>query len=453
MQLCWADNVIRHTNKKVLIVTPLAVCHQTEREAKKFGIEAKVSRNGTVHPRITITNYEQLHRFSQEDFIGGVADESGAIKAFNGKRRKQVIRFFSKLSYRLLCTATPSPNDFIELGTQSECLGIMTQSDMLGYFFREAKYMRHTVFRDGDFWNYCKWHFKPHSEQPFWRWVSSWARALKRPSDIGFDDGEFLLPVLTYGQHIVETRYIPPGELFPRPANTIHEQQAERHITVNERCERVAELIDGKPYGIAWCHLNEEGIRLAKIIPGAVEVAGRHSDDEKADRLNDFALGNIRVLVSKPKIAAWGMNYQICAYMTHFPTYSFEQFYQTIRRCWRFGQQNPVHVDIVSSPGESHVIEGLDKKVEQEERMFAALVKYMMDAQAMFGEDRHIKPLELPGWIGEREYRESGSTSPWPDFDPIWCQGDDDSKKCRNGRAMGLPAGHDQKLRLPEWVK
>ena len=177
MLLVWADNVIRFTNKKVIVIAPLGVTHQTEREAKKFGIEAKVSRDGTIHPHITITNYESLHKFNPEDFIGAVADESAAIKSFNGRRRKQVIRFFNKLPYRLLCTAAPSPNDFIELGCQSECLGVMTQSDMLGFFFRESKYMRHTIFKEGDFWNDTKWTFKPHSEQPFWRWVSSWARA------------------------------------------------------------------------------------------------------------------------------------------------------------------------------------------------------------------------------------------------------------------------------------
>ena len=399
MQLVWADNVVRKTGKKVLIITPLAVCHQTEREARKFGIEAKVSRDGTIHPHITITNYERLHYFKQEDFIGAVADESGAIKAFNGKRRRQVIRFFSKLPYRLLCTATPSPNDFIELGTQSECLGIMTQSDMLGYFFREAKYMRHTVFREGDFWNATQYYFKPHSEQPFWRWVSSWGRSIRSPSDMGFDDDGFILPSLEYRQHIVENTYKPPGELFARPAVTLKEQADERKMTTRERAEKIRELVDSDKTAIVWCHLNEEGIELARIIPDAVEVAGRHDDEYKEAKLNDFALGNIRVLVSKPKIACWGMNYQNCGHMTFFPTYSFEQFYQGVRRCWRFGRTEPVIVDIVSSPGECHVIEGLDQKMKQAERMFVSLIKHMKDSQAMYGKDGHSKDLVLPEWL------------------------------------------------------
>ena len=475
--LVWADNVARHTNKPVLVLSPLGVAAQTEREAKKFGIAAKVSRDGTIHKPITITNYEQLHRFLSEDFGGGVCDESSCIKAFDGKRRKQIIRFFSKLPYRLLCSATPSPNDFIELGTQSECLGVMTQSDMLGFFFREAKYMRHTVFRDGDFWNYCKWFFKPHSEQPFWKWVSSWCIALQKPSDLGFSDEGFILPPLTYGQHIVETRYIPPGELFPRPANTIHEQQAERQLTIIERCEKVAELIDGHDYAIAWCFLNPEGERLTKIIPGAIEVAGRHSDEHKEDVLNDFAQGNIPVLVTKPKIACWGLNLQICGYMTCFPTYSHEMFHQLVCRCHRYGRVGPVHVDLVSSPGEAHVIQGLDRKVEQEDRMFAALVRYANDAQAMYGDDRHTRELELPEWLNESlepekkpvmrddfdvEVTDESSTSHCMTSRPLHDDIDTPSPNdihdgvptgsCRNGKVQEPQPRHQKALEIPSWL-
>jgi hypothetical protein len=399
MQLVWADNIVRQTGKPVIVITPLAVSYQTEREAYKFGIDAKVSRDGSFPAPIVITNYERLHYFDSKDFIGVVCDESSAIKSFNGKRRKQVVRFCGKLPYRLLCSATPSPNDFIELGTQSECLGIMTQSDMLGYFFREAKYMRHALFKEGDFWNDVKWSFKPHSEQPFWRWVSSWARALRLPSDMGFEDDGFILPPLQIDHHIVENKYIPPGELFARPANTLKEQADERKATTKDRAEKVRELVTGDSTAIVWCHLNEEGIELARVIPDAIEVAGRHSDDYKEERLNEFALGNIRVLVSKPKIACWGMNYQNCSHMTFFPTFSFEGFHQGIGRCYRFGQKNRVRVDVVSSPGESHVIEGLSTKREQAERMFGSLVKYMNDAMAMQGEDGHTQELILPPWI------------------------------------------------------
>ncbi len=399
MQLVWADNIVRHTGKPAIIVTPLAVCYQTEREARKFGIEAKVSRDGTVHRPITITNVERLHYFNPDDFGGMALDESAMIKAFGGKRRKQVVRFFSKLPYRLLCSGMPSPNDFIEMGCQSEALGIMTQSDMLGYFFRETQYMRHTVFREGDFWNTTKWYFKAHSEQPFWRWIASWARAIRLPSDLGYPDDGFILPPLEMVQHLVECKYIPPGELFPREAVALQEQAAERALTIKERCARVAELVaDDKP-AIIWCDLNPEGVELARIIPGAVEVAGRHSDDHKEKSLRDFELGLFRVLITKGKVASWGLNFQHCSHMTFFPTHSYEMFSQGIARCHRFGQKERVLVDVVSSPGEAHVIEGLDVKIKQADRMFAALCKYMGDSLAMYETDKHLKPLEIPAWL------------------------------------------------------
>ncbi len=398
MQLVWAANVHQHTNRPVLIIAPLAVAHQTQREAEKFGIDARVSRDGTIHP-LTITNYERLHYFNNSDFVGAVADESSAIKSFDGKRRKQVVRFFSKLQYRLLCTATPSPNDFIELGTQSECLGIMTQSDMLGFFFRETENMRHTIFKNDDFWNRCKWWFKPHSEQPFWKWVASWARALQSPADLGFDGSAFELPPLHIHKHVTDVPYIPKGELFPRPAIYLHEQREERHRTLHERCEKVAEVLTNSEPGIAWCHFTEESELLAKLIPDCVEVAGKHSDEYKEKALNDFALGNVRVLVSKPKIACWGMNYQHCGNMTLFPSFSWEQFKQAIARCWRYGRVGPVNVHVVSALGEADVIDGLKRKQKQSEVMFAALVKHMNEAISMLSEDGHDKPIQIPEWL------------------------------------------------------
>lgn len=402
MSLAWAENVCRQSGKPVLIITPLAVAAQLEREGVKFGIDAKVSRDGTVH-RITITNYERLHYFNNADFAGAVADESSAIKAFDGRRRKQVVRFFSKVPYRLLCTATPSPNDFIELGTQSECLGIMTQSDMLGFFFRETENMRHTVFREDDFWSKLKYWFKPHSEQPFWRWVCSWARAIRSPSDLGFDGGQFVLPPLIYEKHITDIPYIPKGELFARPAVWLHEQREERHRTLEPRCEKVAELLKHDRPAIAWCHFNEESELLAKLIPDSVEVAGKHSDEFKEQALNDFAKGNIRVLVSKPKIACWGMNYQHCGDMTIFPSFSFEQFYQAVRRCWRFGRVGPVTVRVVSATGESDVVDGLKRKQLQSDAMFQSLVRHMSQATEMHSNDGHTKKVIHPKWLKTQE--------------------------------------------------
>jgi hypothetical protein len=399
MALVWAENVIRKTGGAVLIVTPLAVAAQFVREGEKFGIEVTHSRDGKHHGGIVVTNYERLHYFDPADFIAAVGDESQAIKAFDGKRRKQVVRFFSKLPYRLLTTATPAPNDYIELGTASECLGIMTQSDMLGYFFRETKDMRHTVFKEGDFWNQCKYTFKPHSEIPFWKWIVGWARGCQKPSDLGFDDAKFILPPLHYKTHLVDVPWTPPGELFPRPAISLVEQRDERKRTIPERCEVVRELVSHDRPVIVWCHYNEEGDYLEKIIPDCVQVAGKDTLDDKEARLTDFAAGNIRVLVTKGKIGCWGLNLQHCGDMTFFPTFSFEQVYQGVRRCWRFGRQGPVNVDIVTAPGESRVMEGLERKQQKAQTMFAALVRHMNEAVSLNSIDRHNQSLQLPAWL------------------------------------------------------
>ena len=398
-QLVWAENVVRHTNKPVMIITPLAVSQQTAREAAKFGIEAKVSRDGKYDSKIVITNYERLHYFDSSEFIGAVCDEASAIKAFDGRRRKEVTRFLSKMPYRLLATATPSPNDFIELGTESECLGVMTQSDMLGFFFKESKNMRHTVFKEGDFWNHTKYTFKPHSAEPFWKWVVGWARGIRLPSDLGFDDADFMLPPLNYIDHIVDIPFIPPGELFPRPAISLREQKEERMNTVVERCERVAELVNHDRPAIAWCHFNQEGEELERVIPGSVQVSGKDSIDLKEERLEAFAAGQIRVLVTKPKIGCWGLNLQHCGDMTFFPTHSYEGFYQGIRRCYRFGREGPVNVNIVSSPGEAKVIDGLKKKQANAEMMFARLVEHMNSAIVMNSVDKHNKSITVPSWL------------------------------------------------------
>jgi hypothetical protein len=405
MALVWAENVARKTGKPVLIITPLAVAGQFVREGEKFGIEVHHSRDGT-YPKtahIIVTNYERLHYFDPEPFGGAVGDEAQAIKAFDGKRRKQVVRFFAKLAYRLLTTATPAPNDYIELGTASECLGIMTQSDMLGYFFRETKDMRHTVFKEGDFWNQCKYTFKPHSEIPFWKWIVGWARGCQKPSDLGFDDAKFILPPLNYNTHLVDAPWIPPGELFPRPAISLVEQREERKRTIPERCHRVLELVSHDRPAIVWCHYNEEGDYLEKIIPGCVQVSGRDSLEAKEQKLTDFAFGNIRVMVTKGKIGCWGLNLQHCGDMTFFPTFSFEQVYQGVRRCWRFGRKGPVNVDTVTSPGESRVMEGQERKMAKATHMFAAVIRHMNEAVSLNSIDRHKQAIQLPSWLNTQE--------------------------------------------------
>jgi hypothetical protein len=399
MALTWAYNVFRKTGKPVLIVTPLAVAGQFVREGEKFGIDVEHSRDGKFSGPIVTCNYERLHYFDPVDFGGAVLDEAQGIRQFDGKRRKQIVRFFSKFRYRLLDTATPLCNDYIELGTESECLGVMPQSDMLGFFFRETKDMRHTVFKEGDFWNQCKYIFKPHSEKPFWKWVVSWARGIEKPSDLGFDDTRFILPPIHYETHVVDVPWIPPGELFPRPAVTLIEQKEERLRTNRERCERVKELLAHDRPSIVWCHYNEEGDYLEKILPDCVQVAGRHSLDEKEDRLWRFLNGDSKTLVTKAKIAGLGLNMQHCGDVVTFPTFSFHDYHQSIRRCWRFGRKGPVNVHIVTAPGESRVMDRLTLKQDKAGHMFRELVCHMNEAVAMDSHDRHKLPAQVPAWM------------------------------------------------------
>jgi len=400
MELVWAENVVRHTRRPVLILTPLAVTTQMQREAQKFGIPAEVSRDGIAHSAITITNYERLHLFSANDFAGVVCDESSILKSFTGARRGEITVFMRKVPYRLLATATAAPNDYIELGTSSEALGYLGHMDMLNRFFKNDLNNSAQGRMRGEV---IKWRLKGHAEQPFWRWVCSWARALRKPSDIGFDDERFLLPPLVEREHLVEAGSIPEGMLFALPAAGLKEQREERRRTIQERCERVASLVNGtgKP-ALVWCHLNEEGDLLERLIPDAVQVAGKDSDDVKESRLMDFADGRARVLVTKPKIGAWGLNFQHCAHVTFFPSHSFEQYYQGVRRSWRFGQTQPVTVDIVTTEGERGVLRNLQRKAAQADKMFSSLVAEMNAALAIAKAARFNVQEEIPAWLSTR---------------------------------------------------
>ncbi len=400
MEFVWAENVIRKTNRPVLILTPLAVGHQmVDTEAPKFGIECHLSRDGSVRSGINIANYERLHHFDPDEFAGVVCDEASAIKAFDGKRRKAVTRFLSKMEYRLLGTATAAPNDFIELGTASEALGVMTQSDMLSTFFVSSDKKRHSLFKEGDFWNRAKYFFRPYAEQPFWRWVCSWARACRNPQDLGFDGSRFILPPLIMNQHIVETKFRFPGELFVRIAKTLAEQKHERKRSMRERCEKVAELVEHDQPSVIWCQYNEEGDLLEEMIPGAKQVAGRHSDDEKEETIIGFTRGHFKKLITKPKINAWGMNWQHCGHHTFFPSHSYEQFYQAVRRSLRFGRKDPVRVDIIATEGEAGVTANLQKKQNKADQMFSAMIAEMNHSMAVELADKHVNKLELPSWL------------------------------------------------------
>lgn len=397
MELVWAENVVRHTNGRVLICTALAVASQMLREAEKFGIPVTLSRDGALAPGILITNYEQLHRFQPADFVGMVCDESSILKSFDGARKTEITAFMRHLRYRLLATATAAPNDYIELGTSSEALGYLGHMDMLNRFFKNDMNNSSTGQYRGQT---AKFRLKGHAELPFWRWVCSWARAVRRPSDLGFDDARMILPPLIEQEHVVAANQLAEGMLFALPAHGLKEQREERQRTIAERCAAVAALVNptGQP-ALVWCHLNEESKRLAKLIPDAVEVSGSDSDTVKESRLTAFAEGRARVLVTKPSLGAWGLNFQHCNHVTFFPSHSFEQYYQGVRRCWRFGQRRPVTVDVVTTEGEMGVLRNLQRKAGQADQMFSRLVSEMNAAMHIERGVTHPTPTEVPEWL------------------------------------------------------
>lgn len=401
MELTWAENVAQRTGQPVLLLTPLAVAPQVVEEADKFGIEAARSLRGERPARVVVTNYERLHLFDPEDFGGVVCDESSILKSFDGVTKARVTEFMRTRPYRLLATATAAPNDFTELGTSSEALGGLGYMDMFARFFtNSAKNGPHGYRGVGRSQRLQEVRFKGHAEKPFWRWVASWARALRRPSDLGFDDSGFVLPEPLYREHVVKARTVRPGLLFDLPAIGLREEREERRRTIAERCEMVAELVadTGRP-AVAWCHLNDEGDHIASLIPGAEQVSGKDSDEAKEEKFLAFSHGQIRVLVTKPTIGAWGLNWQHCDHLTFFPSHSYEQYYQAVRRCWRFGQKNRVTVDIVATEGEIEAQKNLKRKADQADRMFSSLVEHMRDEQRLARSVEYDVEVRLPSWL------------------------------------------------------
>ncbi len=307
-----------------------------------------------------------------------------------------------KMPYRLLATATAAPNDFIELGTSSEALGYLGYMDMLNRFFKNdqnnSSTKRGWALQGGNL-SGPKWRLKGHAELPFWRWVCSWARAIRKPSDLGFDDGRFILPPLIEREHLVDSEGV-GGYLFNMPAITLHEQRREQRQTLEERCAKVAELVNhtGEP-ALVWCHLNDEGDLLENLIPDAVQVAGSDKDSTKEERFLAFSDGHARVLITKPKIGAWGLNFQHCNHILFFPSHSFEQYYQGVRRCWRFGQERPVTVDIVTTEGGQNVLANLQRKAKQADAMFSNLVEEMNHAISLNRANLYTNSIEVPSWL------------------------------------------------------
>lgn len=396
MQLAWADEVVKRTNKPVLLLTPLAVGPQTLHEAEKFGVQAARSRDGKVSgAKVWITNYQQLGKFDSRQFAGVVCDESSAIKDFKSATKGAVVEFMRSIPYRLLCTATAAPNDYWELGTSSEALGYLGFRDMVTTFFKQELAARGTLG-----WGATKYRFRGHAEKPFWTWVCSWAKCIRRPSDIGYDDSGFALPPLIENEYVVSAAKLRNGMLFTLPAGDLREQREERRNSIDERvamaCERVAEH-DGP--SVVWCELNAEGDALERAIPDAEQVSGAMSDDEKEELLDAFSRGELTRLITKPKIGCWGLNWQHCCNVVTFPSHSFEQYYQSVRRCWRFGQLKPVRVSLIVSEGEEGVLRSIRRKTHQAERMFENLREHMNDPQALIKDDRFINNEELPSWL------------------------------------------------------
>jgi len=561
MELVWAENVARKTGANVLILAPLAVSHQLEREAQKFGIGARRSNDGTAS-RITITNYERLSLFNASDFAGLVCDESSILKSFAGARRREITAFARKLPYRLLATATAAPNDFVELGTSSEALGYLGYMDMLNRFFKNDLNNSATGRMRGEV---IKWRFKGHAELPFWRWVCSWARAVRRPSDLGFEDTNFELPPLHEIEHKIDVRTAAPGMLFALPAVGPKEQREERRRTMEERCEKLAAIVAQRTdCSLIWCNLNDEGKMLSNLIKGSIEVSGSDSDEykesavdwfvgnkcicndpmfgaklsecentnalihntcaittsetkgggrevgkratgsthdgakdtqsilqsgcanlrkssvidssiqkqdcfvssenteslsnnierslrpdaqfveEKLTSISDDSNGSTltiamsadnsvdysarhaildseslamtrtgsqkqlctcghssgkRVLISKIKIFGFGLNLQNCAHVALFPSYSYEAYYQGIRRCYRFGQKRPVTVDIVTTEGELDIMKSMQRKARQADQMFGRLVGEMNRALTIKRSSDFKFSASMPGWM------------------------------------------------------
>lgn len=420
MQLVWASNVTKETGGRALILTPLAVAQQTEREAMKFNIDASRSKDGKFDSQIAIANYERMHYFNPDDFACVVCDESSILKSFTGARRKQITRFISKMDYRLLCTATAAPNDYVELGTSAEALGELSHSEMLRLFFKQLddkaqkseqkqqdqaeillaadpNYFKKLAYRVSQ--TIGQWRLKHHAVQAFWRWVASWAKPCRMPSDLGFSDSGFHLPELIEQDHIITPRTAPPGMLFQIPAFGMSQEREERRRTLQERCEFVADLVNHDKPAVVWCHMNCEGDLLEEIIPDAQQIAGRTPDDRKTELYEAFAAKQLRVLVIKAKIGAWGLNWQHCAHVVSFASHSYEQYYQSIRRCYRFGQLNPVRLDVVATEGECRVLGNMRRKAKKADEMFTSLIREMKNATSVARVDGYTCGVEVPAWL------------------------------------------------------
>jgi hypothetical protein len=367
-QLAWAEQVCTKTNKPVLILAPLCVTKQTKREGEKFGINVNIAREQSeIKPGINITNYEKLHHFDADSFGGVALDESSILKSYDGATRNQIITSFRRTPYRSAYTATPSPNDFMELGNHAEFLGVMSRVEMLATFF---------VHDGGDT---SKWRLKGHAEKDFWRWLCSWAVNIRKPSDLGYADGKFKLPKLHLREHVVQSNQKMDGYLFAMPASSLGERRDARKASLSERVELAAALAGNQEQWVFWCNLNSESELLAKMI-GAEEVSGATPEDERERIAAGFIDGSIRCVVTKPSLWGYGMNLQCCHNTALVGlSDSYEDFYQVVRRFWRFGQTKEVSAHIIVSSLEGAVLANIKRKEVQATKLADEMIRNMSD--------------------------------------------------------------------------
>lgn len=403
IQLTIATNYIKHTNKPVLIITPLAVAFQFIKEAEKFKIDdISYSKDGNFKTKIVVCNYERLDKFNSSDFDCVLLDESSILKNFEGAMKNQITSFLKKVKYRYLFTATPSPNDYIELGTSSEALGYLGYMDMLSKFFKNnqnnvSKLSQISKARQGE-----EWYLKPHAEKSFWQWISSWSISMRKPSDFGFSDKLHKLPDLIEIQTVVNNKkpLAINGQhlIFNIPAQNFHEIKTEVRSTINERCEMAYDKASKHDCSVYWVNLNDEASIISELDKDSFEIKGNMNLDKKEDLLLSFSNGEIKKLITKTSITAFGLNWQHCNHTTYFPTYSYEQYYQAIRRFWRFGQKKPVTVDLILSDGQTRIMESLMIKKDKAIKMFENLIN-QTNSDFTITNKEFDKEIQLPKFI------------------------------------------------------
>lgn len=405
IELVIAKNYIQHTNKPVLIICPLAVAFQFITEAEKFGIDdISYSKDGKYKTKIVVCNYERLDHFNSNDFDCVILDESSILKNFEGAIKQQCTSFMRKVKYRFLFTATPSPNDYIELGTSSEALGYLGYTDMLGKFFKNNNNNTVKIGRIAQARQGVDWYLKPHAERDFWRWLHTWSISMRKPSDLGFSDALHILPELIETQTMVTNKnpLCVNGQhlMFNSIAQNFAEIKAEVRATIHERCEMAVEKANAHDTSVYWVNLNDEATLISQLDKNTVEVKGKMNIDEKEEILLSFSKGEIKKLITKTSITAFGLNWQHCNHTTYFPTYSYEQYYQAIRRFWRFGQKREVFVDLVLSDGQTRIMESLMVKRDKAVEMFANLTA-QTNADFKITKKEFDKEIKLPNFLNQ----------------------------------------------------